>query len=118
MMARTALAAIGAAFVVACAQQPPEKQPPAVSMPVALIRSVCDRTRPEQGSGHFDGHAHLLWSKDGAVVAVECSLTAMADGLSTTAVRVDLNDERARGLRDFLESHTVGDGRESRTLRP
>jgi len=104
---RTALAAIGAAFVAACAQQPPEKLPPAVSVPVPLIRGVCEKTRPEIGNGHFDGQAHLLWNKGGAIVAIECGMTVLTDGLSTIAVRVDLQDERARGLRDFLAAHAA-----------
>ena len=109
MARRTDVAAIGAAFVAACAQPPPQKQPPApptLSVPVALIQRVCEKARPDVGSGHFDGHAQLLWSKDGAVVAIDCSLTVRVDGLSTTTVRVDLRDERARGLREFLTSRT------------
>lgn len=99
------LAATGVAFLAAaCAQKRPEKQPPPVLVPVPLIRGVCEQVRPEQGSGHWDGQAHLLWNTEGAAVAIDCSFTVMADGLSTTIVRVDLRDERARGLRDFLAS--------------
>lgn len=105
MAVRRSLVTIGAAFLASCAQQPPEKQPPAVSIPVPLIRDVCERAHLEQGSGHWDGGAHLLWSKDGSsVVAVDCSFTVFVDGLSTTIVRIDLRDERARSLRDFLAS--------------
>ena len=93
-----------AALAAACAQQPPEKQPPAVSVPVALLRGVCEQARLEHGSGHWDGSAHLQWSKDGAVVAIDCSFTVLTDGLTTTTVRIDLRDERARDLREFLAS--------------
>lgn len=101
---RSSLAAICAAFLVACAQQPAERQPPAVSVPVPLIREVCEKAPLEQGSGHFDGRANLLWSRDGAVVAVDCSFTAFVDGMTTVNVRVSLDDQRAQRLRDFLAS--------------
>jgi len=105
MMAfRRGLAAI-CGLLAACAQQPPEKQPPPVSVPVILIRKVCKQAHLEQGSGHWDGGAHLLWSTEGSVVAIDCTFTVFVDGLTTTTVRIDLRDERARRLRDFLESH-------------
>jgi len=101
----TGLAAIGSTLLAACAQQPPEKQSPTVSVPVPLIRSVCEQAHLEQGSGHWDGHAHLLWNNDGSsVLAVDCSFTARLDGLTTVSVRVALSDPRAQGLRDFLVS--------------
>jgi len=106
---RRSLVTIGAAFLAACAQQPPEKQPPAVSVPVPLIRDVCERAHLEQGSGHWDGGAHLLWSKDGSsVVAVECTFTAFVDGMTTTSVRVFLSDPGAQGLREFLATRAEG----------
>lgn len=78
---------------------------PVVSVPVPLIRTVCEQARLEQGSGHWDGHAHLVWKNDGStVVAVDCSFTALLDGLTTVSVRVFLSDPRAQGLRDFLDS--------------
>jgi hypothetical protein len=100
---RPALVAIGAAYLVACAQQPPEKQPPVVSVPVPLIRDVCERAHLEVGSGHFDGRANLVWSNGcSRVLALDCSFTVFLDGLTTTTVRVYLSDPRAQGLRDFL----------------
>ncbi len=100
---RAALVAIGALLVAACAEQPPEKQPPAISVPGHLIRDVCEHAHPEIGSGHFDGHVRLVWSNDAShVLAVDCSFTVQLDGLQTTTVRVFLSDPSAQGLRDFL----------------
>lgn len=101
---RTALAAISAALVIACAQQPREMEPPAVSIPVPLIHRLCEHAYPVPGSGHWDGHVELKWNTAGEIVAIDCSYTTYLDGLSTTVVRVSLSDERARGLRDFLAS--------------
>jgi len=99
------LAGTGGILLAACAQLPSEKQPPAVSVPVPLIRSVCEEAHLEQGSGHWDGHANLVWKSDrSSVVAVDCSFTAFVDGLTTVGVRVFLSDPRAQNLRDFLAS--------------
>ena len=103
MKGRT-LSAIGAVVLAAaCAHQPTERQPPAVSVPVPLIRDVCDRAHPEVASGHFDGHASLVWSNDGSrVLAIDCRFPVLLDGLQTTTVRVFLSNPTAQGLRDFL----------------
>ena len=108
MMAfKTSVMAI-AVLAAACAQQPPEKHPPAVSVPVRLIASVCSRAHTDQGDGNWDRNAQLLWSRDGStVIAIECDLTVFVDGLTTTAARIRLDDPRARDLRDFLESRAA-----------
>jgi hypothetical protein len=106
---KTFTAVASAALLAACAHPAPVKDTmprlPTVSIPKSLIASVCDQASTEEGSrGHFDGHAELLWSKDGStIVAIACSLTVFVDGMTTTEAQVYLDDPRARRLRNFLD---------------
>ena len=98
-------ASVAAACTHQAALKEPARDPPTLSVPRMFIASVCEKARLEQGDGHWDGHAHLLWSKDGSsVTAIECSFTARMDGLTTVAVRVYLSDPSAQALRDFLQN--------------
>jgi hypothetical protein len=77
---------------------------PAVSIPRTLIVAACDKAHVPNLDSHFDGRAILLYQANGTPVAIECGVTVLSGGLSNSSVRVYLEDERARGLRDFLSS--------------
>ena len=107
---RLSLAPI-ALLAVACAHHAPltptvETEPvfSAVSIPKALIEATCGKAHVPNTDSHFDGRAVLLYEANGTPVALDCGMTVLSDGLSNSSVRVFLQEERARRLRDFLSS--------------
>lgn len=103
-----------AAMTAGCTHQAPVKESPkgapTLQVPLVLIRAVCDQAHPAQGTGaHWDGRAQLVYDKGGSeVVAVDCSMTAMLDGVTTVYARVLMSDPSAQGLRDYLASRATG----------
>lgn len=92
-----------------CAYQP-IRVTESLTAPPDLIRPVCFRW--EYGElprdAHFNGHASLIWSADmSRVVAVECDLTSLSQDFSTVFTRVDIRDDEARNLREFLSANGI-----------
>ena len=109
---RVALGLLACAVLAACATNPPMPVTDNLSAPLALVRLVrlvCESwSYPHIPDGaHWDGGAHLVWTTNEEVIAVECSVTSMSGGLQTLETRVGIREERARALRDFLARNDV-----------
>lgn len=93
-----------------CVTNPPIPIADDLSVPVALVRPVCESwDYPHIPPGaHWDGRARFVWTTNKEVIAVDCSLTRVGtDGLDTLETRVDIREERARNLRDFLAQNDI-----------
>ena len=103
--------AIFAALVIpACVTNPPIPVTDDLAAPIELLRPVCESwDYPHIPSGaHWDGHARFVWTTNREVIAVDCSLTRVGtDGLDTMETRVDIREERAKALRDFLTQNDI-----------
>jgi hypothetical protein len=92
-----------------CAQRPMWVTD-SLTVPPDLVRSVCGKWHFDKApaDAHWDGFAVFVWaSDDERIVAIDCSLTSVSADFAPLYARVDIDDDDARNLRQFLTANGI-----------